>query len=318
MFKNLLRNLNQKKVKVFSLFLLCSFLAWFLSNLSEPYESRCDVKLNYTNLPDTLLLGKNAVTSMEAKLRTSGFRFLFYNLFAKRLDIDVSQARYENGKYLIDDALLKKQIDGQLSQSISLLDLDRKQLVLDLYQVASKEIPIAPNLDLRLQQNFILDGPLGIEPSHVMAKGPLSEIDTLRQIMTAVIELKDIAVDFNREAPLVFPKGLNNTIFSLERVKISGKVVRFSEEIYTLSIAVINQPEGYSVKTFPNSVSVLCKAKLDRLKEISESDFEVVADYGRLDGSGKGTLYLELKKSPKNVYDVRLLENTVNFVLEQQ
>jgi hypothetical protein len=83
MFKNLLGNLNQKKVKVFSLFLICSFFAWFLSNLSESYESRCEFELNYQNLPDTLSLGKNAVTSMEGKLRTSGFQFLFYNFFFK-------------------------------------------------------------------------------------------------------------------------------------------------------------------------------------------------------------------------------------------
>ena len=79
-----------------------------------------------------------------------------------------------------------------------------------------------------------------------------------------------------------------------------------------------NIPEGYQVKTFPNSVTILCKATIERLKEISASDFEVVADYGQLDGSESSKLFLEITESPQKVYDVKLEKRTVNFVLEQQ
>ena len=318
MFKNLLQNLNQKKVKVFSLFLGCSFFAWFLSNLSDSYESRCDFDIHYRNLPDTMLLGKNAVNSMEAKLRTSGFQFLYYKFFTKRLDIDVSQASFQNGQYLIPEEVLKKQIDKQLSQNISLLDLDRRRLIVDLYQVTSKEVTVAPNLDIQFEQNYILDGPVEITPPQIMVKGPASEIDTLKQIETNVTELSNISDDFEVEASLQLPRGLDNTIYSTAQVQISGKVAKFSEEVFTLPIQVINPPEGYRVKTFPNTVSVLCKATLERLKGISESDFQVVVDYSKVSSSSQNTLYLQLQRSPSEIFDVRLLEKTVNFVLEQQ
>ena len=318
MFKNLLQNLNQKKVKVFSLFLGCSFFAWFVSNLSDSYESRCDFDIHYRNLPDTMLLGKNSINSMEAKLRTSGFQFLYYNFFTKRLDIDVSEASYQNGQYIIPQEVLKKQIDRQLSQNISLLDLDRRRLVVDLYQVASKEIPISPNLDIEFQQNFILDGPLEVTPAMIVAKGPESEIDTLRQIETVLMELKNVSDDFELTIPLELPRGLDNTIYSDAQVLVSGKVAKFSEEVFTLPIQVINSPEGYRVKTFPNTVSVLCKATLDRLKEISQSDFEVVADYSQVGNSSQNIIYLEMQRTPLGIFDVRLQEKTVNFVLEQQ
>ena len=317
MFKKLLHGLNQKKVKVFSLFLLCSFVAWFLSNLSEPYESRSNFVLNYKNLPDTLLLGNDAVNTLEAKLRTSGFQFLYYNFVKKQINIDVSQAERQNGKYVLTEDVLKKQIDQQLSQNISLLDLDRSQLVVDLYQVTTKEIPVKLNLDVQYQQNHILDGSPQISPNHITVKGPENEIDTLREIETERMALSNISSDFSQEIPLVFPKNLNNTIFSVNRVTVSGKVAKFSERVFEVPVQVLNFPEGYVVKTFPNSVSVLCKATLERLKDISETDFQVVADYRQVNGSGN-TLFLEVTQAPPNVYDVRLLENTVNFVLEQQ
>jgi YbbR domain-containing protein len=317
-FKKVLHGLNQKKVKVFSLFLVCSFLAWFLSNLSESYEARSNLVLNYRNLPDSLLLGKNSENVIEAKLRTSGFQFLFYNFVKKQIDIDVSEVEYQNGQYVLMDDALKKQIDLQLSQNISLLDLDRSRLVVDLYQVASKEIPITANLDLKFQQNFIMEGEPKITPDKVVVKGPESEIDTLDEIQTESIQLTNLSADFSKEAALIFPKGLDNSIFSIGRVNVSGKVVKFSEEVFEIPITVINPPEGYQVKTFPDAVTVLCKATVDRLKGISSSDFEVEADYAQLNGSNKNTLLLTITKEPENVYDVRLSEKTVNFVLEQQ
>lgn len=318
MFKKLLHGLNQRKVKVFSLFLLCSFLAWFLSNLSESYESRADFAINYRNLPDTLLLGKNSENTMEAKLRTSGFQFLYFNFFKKRIDLDVSQVTYQNGKYVLTEAVLKKQIEQQLSQNISLMDLGQNQLNVDLYQVVSKEVPVKADLNLQFQPNYILDGALEIKPSYVVVKGPGNEVDTLKSIVTGPVQLANVTADFSREVPLVFPKGLDNTIFSNGRVKVSGKVVRFSEKVFEVPVQVVNLPEGYQVKTFPNVVTVLCKATVDRLKELSLNDFGVIADYGQLNGADKNILFLKLSKSPENVYDVKLQEPSVNFVLEQE
>nr|WP_293301016.1 YbbR-like domain-containing protein [Allomuricauda sp.] len=318
MFKKLLHGLNQRKVKVFSLFLLCSFLAWFLSNLSESYESRADFTINYRNLPDTLLLGKNSENTLEAKLRTSGFQFLYFNFFKKRVDLDVSQVTHQNGNYVLTEATLKKQIEQQLSQNISLMDLGRNQLKVDLYQVVSREVPIKADVNLQFEQNYILDGALEITPNHVVVKGPGNEVDTLKSIVTGPLQLANLSADFSREVPLIFPKGLDNTIFSNGRVNVSGKVVRFSEKVFQVPVQVVNLPEGYQVKTFPNVVTVLCKATVDRLKELSLNDFGVTADYGQLNGTDKNTLFLRLSKSPENVYDVKLQEPSVNFVLEQE
>ncbi len=318
MFKRVLHGLNKKKVKVFSLFLLCSFLAWFISNLSETYESRTIFTLNYRNLPDSLLLGKNAENQIEAKLRTSGFQFLYYKIFKRRIDVDLSQVIYSNGGYVIGEDALKKQMDQQLSQNISLLELDRDPLEVDLYQVNSRKIPIQPKLDLKLKQNYILDGKISMSPDSVVVKGPKNEIDTIQTIKTAIVQLSDVSADFSRTVSLTFPKGLDNSIFSISTATMSGKVSKFSEKIFEVPINVVNVPEGYQIKTFPNTVTIICKATIDRLKEIAASDFEVVADYEQLAGSGSSTLFLDVVQSPLKVYDIKLEDNSVNFVLEQQ
>lgn len=273
--------------------------------------------LNFRNLPDTLLLGKHSEEQMEVKLRTSGFQFLYYNFFKKRINIDVSDVKYQNGNYVLDEDELKKQIDQQLSQNISLLELDRRQLAVDLYQVDSRKIPVKANLSLQLEQNYILDGTLQIEPDSVMIKGPKAEIDTIAELWTAPIQLNNVAADFTAEAVLNFPKGLENSVFSANRITVSGKVAKFSEKVFAVPVRMVNFPEGYQVKTFPSSVTVLCKASVDRLKEITAADFEVVADYAQLQGTRNNTLFLKIVNGPERVYDLKLQETTVNFVMEQ-
>jgi hypothetical protein len=43
----------------------------------------------------------------------------------------------------------------------------------------------------------------------------------------------------------------------------------------------------------------------------------VVADYAQLQGTGNNTLFLKIINSPERVYDVKLQETTVNFVMKQ-
>ncbi len=309
---------DKRKVKVFSLFLLCSFLAWLVSNLSEQYESRIQVSLNYVQLPDSLLLGKNAQENIQAKIRASGFQFLYYNFFRKRIDLDVSQIGYRDGVYVLSEGALERQIDQQLSQRVALVDLDREELEVDLYAVATKELPVRANLKLQMQQNHMLEGKIEIDPPHILVKGPERELQSLKELVTASLELDDVSSDFSRELPLVLPKNMENSVFSASKVTLRGKVAKFSEKVFKVPVKVLNIPQGYQVQTFPNSVSLICKAGVERLKEISQSDFEVVADYAQLKSPGNSTLIVKIQRHPEDVYDVRLKEgNTINFVLKQ-
>ncbi|PRX54514.1 CdaR family protein [Flagellimonas meridianipacifica] len=315
---NLITGLNRRKGKIFFLFLVCSFLAWFLSNLSDSYESRTNFTLNYKSLPDSLILGNKASKNLEAKVRTSGFQLMYYRFFSKQIDVDLSNVGYQNGEYVITEDNLKKQMDKQLSQNVSLLDLDRSRWVVDLYQVSQKALAIKPNIELKFQPNHILDGVLTISPDSIVVKGPASEIDTLFEVETEPIILNNLSEDFSEEASIVFPKGLDNSIFSSNRTQVSGHVVKFSEKVFEVEVKPVNFPDDYEVKMFPNTVSLVCKASLEQLKTLDPGSFEIIADYKQLGGNANNSLFLKVAKKPGTVYAVRLQQRTVNFVLERK
>ncbi|WP_343486093.1 YbbR-like domain-containing protein [Allomuricauda sp. d1] len=314
--KNIGSYFGRRKAKVFSLFLLASLLAWLVSNLSGVYESRTAFEIDYENVPDTLLVSKKAKKQLFVKVRASGFRLFNYNLGPKRITLDISKAQRKNSRFFLTQNDLISAFENQLSNSVQVLDFNRDTLFLDVYQVVKKEVPIQVDINLKLEQNHILEGGVKINPDTVTIKGPKSELDEIKKIKTARINLDKVTSDFSVQANLVRPSKLENSELLVNSSTVSGKVMRFSEKVYQVNVDVENVPEGYSAKTFPNTVSILCKASVELLKTIEDDDFMLVADYNEVKTDNK--VLLTLKKSPEGVYDTRLMENEVTLLLEEQ
>ena len=118
-------------------------------------------------------------------------------------------------------------------------------------------------------------------------------------------------------AALYKADSLENTTYSANSIKISGKVFRFSEKILELPVEVINLPEGAEIKTFPNTISVLCKAKIERLKDLGPSDFKLIADYAQA-AKGAQQMTVRLTEKPEEVYSAQLLAGQVEFILKRE
>lgn len=291
-------------------------MAWSVSKLSETYESRAAFELAFVNLPDSLLLNTSQKGFFNAKLRASGFQFLSYRISPKKLKLDLKEVLFSEENYYMPSKDMKLQFEKQLPNAVSIIELEGDKLVVDLYQVINKEVPISPNISLQLEQNYLLEGELQIEPKTVVIKGPSNEIADIDALRTEQLILNNLSEDFLNTVEVVKPSGLINGEISVSSVVLSGKIVRFSEKEYIVPITTINLPVGFRIKMFPDKVSLVCKASVAALKNIDTSDFKVIVDYDDINQSNN-QLKLQLVNSPENVYAVRLLEDQIEFVLEK-
>ncbi|WP_299536428.1 YbbR-like domain-containing protein [Ulvibacterium sp.] len=305
-------------MKIFLLFLLCSGLAWFVSNLSEDYVHNAVFNLEYVNVPDSVLLDKASRNTVNVKLRAVGFQFLGFNFKNKSVKIDLSRVATTASKSYIPQEVYRGQIERQLSGSMTLLEMDRDTLFFDFLKLESKEVPVRPQITLNLEQNYLLDGNLEVRPEKITVKGPKEEIDTIQSVRSARLDLQDLTADFTRKAMIIRPQQLKNTTFSSESVSIKGKVARFSEKMIQVPIEVINLPEGTQIRTFPDSVSILCKAKIKELRDLENPDFRVIADYGTANEDNANTLVLKITRKPESIYSADLLETEVEFILKRE
>ncbi|WP_411030987.1 YbbR-like domain-containing protein [Spongiimicrobium sp. 3-5] len=318
MIQRIKNGLSKRKVKIFLLFLVCSGFLWFLSNLSEPYTNRAQFKLRYINVPDSLLLSKASKQEIDVKLRASGFQFLWFGFDPKNVKVDLSVLEKKGSQYFISQDSYIKQIEKQLSSSMNLLEIDQDTLFFDFQKIYSKEVPITPNVEINMSQNYLLDGVLHVEPQKVTITGPKSEIDSITVVRTQPKVFSNLSSDFSETIGLELLESMENTSFSVRRVQVSGKVSRFSEKVIEVPVEVVNFPAGTEIKTFPNVVSILCKAKIDKLKDLSASDFQLIADYGSIKGNDVKTLMLELRRKPVDIQSAVLLEKQVEFILRRE
>lgn len=318
MIKNIKRVLKKRKAKVFFAFLGCSAAIWFINALSQTYVSTAAFNLEYVNFPEGYLFKGASKKEMDIKLRAGGFQFLGFNFKKKKVSIDVSEAEKNDGKFYVPENDYRTQIEKQLTGSMALLAIDSDTLFLDMLPVITKSLPVRPRVKMNLARNYLLDGEIRMVPDTISVTGPKDEIDSITQIRTEQITLPDLTSDFSEELAVFKSPKLKNTTYSPTTVKLSGEIARFSEKIFEVPITVVNLPEDLEVKTFPDRVSVICKAKINRLKELEQTDFKVVADYGAKNSKASEELPLELREKPEGLHSIKLRENEVEYIIKRK
>ncbi|GGG46876.1 hypothetical protein GCM10011414_15650 [Croceivirga lutea] len=316
MLRKFINGLDKKKVKVFLLFLALSFVAWSISKLSQNYDSWVTVELEATKLPDSLLLKENTNTQARLRISASGFRLLGMGLSQKTFKVNVSKIQSKNHEYYLKANTIQDQLNEKFSTAI-IKRVSPDTLFFDLYHVVAKKVKIKGNLGLKPAQNYILQGRIKYEPDSILVKGPSKEIDTLKVIYTKPRNFENIDKDIEEFVSLEIPSSLKDSEFSGNRVKVLAKVVRFSEKLISVPVTVENVPKGYAIKTFPSTITLLCKAPETALNSIVGTDFKVVAKYDSTLVKSN-TLYLSIVTKPESVFYSKLQEQTVKFVLEQK
>jgi hypothetical protein len=312
------KGLNKRRVKLFLVFLLCSSLAWFISNLGEQYTNNATFDIYYGSTPDSLLLNSVSKKNIKVRLRASGFQFLMFGFKHKTVMVDLSELEKKGSKYFVSPLTYRSQIEGQLSRFITVEDMDKDTLFFDFQKLYKKKIPVIPKVTIDLEQNYLMDKSYTLQPDSITVLGPKKEIDTLTGVTTQTLVLPRSTSDISKELKLNLPDNLKNIKYSHHNVTLSAKIFKFSEKVFEVPVEVVNVPEGVGIRTFPEMVSVLCRGRLSSIKELSVTDFVVTADYAGIRDQNENVLDLKLTKKPDSVNVVQLRENKVEFILKRQ
>lgn len=318
MIQKLRNSLKKRKVKLFLLFLFCSTAAWFISKLSEPFISKTTLVLEYTNSTEDLMLVNASQKEIGVQLEAVGFQFLRFNFKKKNVVIDLKDVIKEGRQYYLPNQNCKIQIENQLPNSMRLIEMEKDTLLFDFQSIITKEVPVKPVLKLSFTQNYLLDGKLEISPATILVKGPKNEVDTILSVKTDRIDFTDLTSDFSQKTKIQFSDALRHTSFSETAVTVSGKVARFSEKIIPVAIKILNVPNGVAFRTFPDEVNILCKGTLNSLKNLKASDFEVVADFGKVKNLNSKKLALGLRKKSDKISSAILQETEVEYILKRE
>ncbi|WP_157208741.1 CdaR family protein [Mariniflexile maritimum] len=317
MFKKLrldiLASIKNKKINVFILFLLLSFIILLFTKLSKSYTKTIAFNIEKVNVPqeDVIL---NDSTALYITLKTSGFKWLTYYFSKPKIKIDFSKDVHNQDSVFIWNKSMAFLENTQFGSQVQLLNITPETLVFRYGINMVKKVPVVLHSDIKFSAGYDVSKPFVLQPDSVVVVGPKNRVSSINSVVTQYLALSNIRTNISETVKLKLPKKNKDLTFSNTEVVLKAVVEKFTEGTLKIPVSIINVPETITLKYFPKEVNVSYYVSLDDYKTISPTDFKVVCDFGKVIGN-QSVLVPELVKVPKNVKNATISQKRIEFII---
>ena len=308
---------NKKRLRVFLLFLLLSLIFWMLIKLSKDYISDIEFNLAYTDIPQSKLLQNVPDQKIRVTVRTVGFKLLKYGLKPRTLNYDLNDIERKKKSDLYF-SLTKSKINflqAQLSAETTVLKVKPDTLFFDLGVKKSKKVKVISHVNIQFKPGFNLTTEKEFSPSMVKISGPGKAIDTVNEVHTEILEMKNISDSFEKKIKLIAPS--SSITLSTNEITVKGKVEKITQGTFILSYQIINLPKKYLISTYPKEVKVVFQVALSDYNKISENSFKIQCDYKHTEDNNLEYLIPKIVEKPDILFDVKVIPNKIEYLIKK-
>lgn len=309
---------KNKKIRVFLFFLILSSIIWLLIELSKSYITPVVFNVEYTDLPSGKLVQKKPISEIKVAIKAPGFTLIKYKIKKHKILLNLKNISKTKSIYYI---LPNKQIsllNSQFSNGVEIVSVLKDTIFIELGASVSKKVPINPNIEIQYKAGYNLVEELKILPDSVIISGSKKYIDSVTELRTKPIRLDYVFNDIELTVDLKSPYKMSQIKMSASKVKISGKVDKFTEGTFKIPVNIINVPEGVKVTTFPKEIEVIYQTGLSYFSKITKNDISIVFDYKEYE---KDTLITFLTpiivKKIDYIYALKINPPQLEFLIEK-
>jgi len=102
------------------------------------------------------------------------------------------------------------------------------------------------------------------------------------------------------------------------KVKVNGKVDKFTEGTFKIPVTIINVPFGVKVTTFPKEIEVIYQAGLSNFSKITQNDVSVVFDYKQYENDSLITYLTPIITQKSNyIYALKINPPQLEFLIQK-
>jgi len=309
--------LQSKNIKMFLFFIFLSFAFWLLINLSKESINTATFNVSYYNLPKTKVFQNEPQNSLKLEIKTHGFNFLTYQLNPKSIKINLIHLQYfkENTYIYLPNNYLRE-FQSQLSQNVEVLSVAVDTLFFKLTTNAVKKVKIKPNLKVSFKMGYNYIKPIKIKPDSVEIEGPKAWLDSIDEVATDEIILKDLSKSNTQKIAL--KKSENSRLkYSISTVILNVYVDKFTETSLVTGFDVINVPPNYTITTIPKEVTIKYQVSLSNFNKVTPSLFKIVCNYAISSKDSLPYLIPQIVDKPSYVKGVVLTPNRIEYLIKK-
>jgi hypothetical protein len=305
---------KNSKIKSFLFFLLLAIVFWGLTKLSRQYTSSTGVNIEYTHLPEGIVVADTTSKMLTFEMTANGYEFLMHKLSEPSLKIDVGSYYVEGDERItIRKEQLLQLLQGELKKNVSISSLSKNELLIILNKIISKKVPIIGKTNFSFKEGYGTLDSLHLKPDSIKISGPSSIVQKVNAVYTKLITKKNIDADINMSASLELPDNKKVTLAAKE-INITLNVTEFSQMQLAVPIEVVNVPNNLTVKIIPEIVRISFIVSVDDFNLITAKDFKLVCDYSERNTSNN-SMSPKLIRKPNQVRNVEFLDRSIDFLI---
>jgi YbbR domain-containing protein len=312
------KNRLNRKVVTFLCCIFISVLFWLLMALSKEYTITLSYPAEYVNPPKDKVVSNDLPEKINIDIRSKGFFLLAYKFKeAQKVYVDLKDSRSlsKNNYYLLSNSQINK-ITEQFSSRIKIINISPDTIFLNFNKKITKLVPVRSNLSITLDNLYRLTDSVKLVPGFIAISGAADVINKIDHVETSPVNLKDVNKKEEINLTIVNPSRKGEIQMSAPNVKAVVNVKKYTEATIELPIEAINLPIGYTLKSFPDKVTVKYNVAFDSYDKIDAAQFHAVIDYKKADPNSN-KLKIILDKYPEEIQSVKLNPEKVEYILKK-
>ena len=312
-----------KPNKRLTAFLICLFVSamfWFLNSLSHKYTETISLPVSYINIPKEKFLVNKLPEKILLKITAQGF-YLFankINLFNDQVIIDCNNLKYKNesSQAIYPTYSGFDKIASQLNSEVEILKIFPDTIFFYFGDKKAKVVPVKFNSNVSFEKQYQLKGEIKLNPNRVTVLGPGFLVDSIKEIETELVILKELKKDASIKANLILPIKYKEFELSQSQIQVSLSVEKFTEAFIEVPVNTINLPDNYSIKTFPEKIKISYLVAFSEFDHVDASKFTVIADYNKINNQNR--IAIEIKNKPEFVQIIRTNPSKVEYIISKR
>ncbi len=322
---NFLKERLNRRLNVFLVCLFISAVIWVLNALSKSYSTNIVFPVEHHGVPDDRIVTDPPPASFSLEVRSHGFQLLAYKLFSRQdpIKVDLSQLHYLDQKkrrkgYLLTEELLED-LSRQFPEKTRIRNVEPDTLFVSLAPLEKKKVEVVPDLEFEFREQYRLAQEVTVTPPKVTLSGPSSVLDTTEMIRTQTLRMKDVHQDQQRTVELRTDSISKKVDADPSKVELRIQVDEFTEGNATIPISAKEVPEKYSIKTYPDSITVHYLVSFKNYEKVERDMFKAIVRFPEDKGmKERDHLQVALKDHPSFIDIVRYEPRRVEFIIRRK
>ncbi|EJF51870.1 hypothetical protein SapgrDRAFT_0111 [Saprospira grandis DSM 2844] len=313
---------NRQEIKAFlktdrAILMICigiAFIFWLFTKLSYNYRSTLNFALEY-QLPKDKVLSLPPADNIDIDVEASGWDLLGHWFSRGEFVLDLNI--HDDNPQTLNAMNIKSRISRQLSDDIKILEIRPDFIQLQPESPADKEIPLVLDNQLELAPQHHFKSEIQLQPATVKIHGPASVVSEIKSWPTVPLIQQKVNSSVIQKVRLK-PHPNSNVHFEPEEVKIIATVEPTTEKRLAVEIQKKGIPDSLLLVLLPKKVEISCIVGLSDYDRLSARDFEIIADFSKIDPTQNKSIRLQLKRKPKSVSYLQYQPKKVDYIIRSK